>query len=60
MALWTPVAFGAGAASYFGLKTEPPLWIGLAAAGLMRGSDSRHRPSRWRNSSRVLAVAMPR
>jgi competence protein ComEC len=33
VALWTPVAFGAGAAAYFGLKTEPPLWIGLASAG---------------------------
>ncbi len=26
--LWTPVAFGIGAASYFGLKAEPPLWLG--------------------------------
>jgi competence protein ComEC len=33
VALWTPVAFGAGSASYFGLKTEPPSWIGLAGAG---------------------------
>ena len=33
VSLWTPVAFGAGAAGYLGLKTEPPLWMGLAAAG---------------------------
>ncbi len=30
--LWTPVAFGAGAASYFGLKHEPSMAIGVAAA----------------------------
>jgi hypothetical protein len=32
--LWTPVAFGTGAAAYLGLKSEPPLWplILLAAA----------------------------
>jgi len=30
--LWTPVAFGAGAAIYLGLKTEPPLWPCVAAA----------------------------
>jgi competence protein ComEC len=35
-ALWTPVAFGLGAAIYFGLKTEPPLWplAVLAAVGV--------------------------
>jgi len=35
-ALWTPVAFGLGAAVYFGLKREPPLWplAVLAAAGV--------------------------
>ena len=35
--LWTPVAFGLGAALYFGLKTEPPLWplAALAAIGVM-------------------------
>ena len=31
--LWTPVAFGLGAATYLGLRDEPPLWplAGLAA-----------------------------
>ncbi len=38
--LWLPVAFGCGIAVYFGLKAEPPLWLGLgvfavaAAVGL--------------------------
>jgi competence protein ComEC len=32
--LWTPVAFGAGAATYFGLKTEPPLWLGGVLASV--------------------------
>lgn len=31
--LWAPVAFGAGAAAYLGLKNEPPVWP-LAAAAL--------------------------
>ena len=31
-ALWTPVAFGVGAATYFGLKTEPLLWLAVVAA----------------------------
>jgi len=36
-ALWSPVAFGAGAAAYLGLKTEPslPLALGLAGAGVV-------------------------
>ncbi|MEQ7155260.1 ComEC/Rec2 family competence protein [Brevundimonas aurifodinae] len=32
--LWAPVAFGGGAAIYFALKTEPPLWPLVLAAGL--------------------------
>ena len=30
--LWTPVAFGAGAATYLGLKLEPPVWLAWAIA----------------------------
>ncbi len=30
--LWTPVAFGGGAASYFGLKVEPLLWPPLVVS----------------------------
>ena len=35
--LWTPVGFGAGAAIYFGLKLEPPAWLGplLAAVAIL-------------------------
>jgi competence protein ComEC len=32
--LWAPVAFGGGAAIYFALRTEPPLWP-LAAVALL-------------------------
>jgi competence protein ComEC len=32
--LWTPVAFGVGAAIYLGLKTEPPLWLGWVVASI--------------------------
>lgn len=32
--LWTPVAFGAGAAAYLGLKTEPTWWIAAGLAAL--------------------------
>jgi competence protein ComEC len=30
--IWTPVAFGLGAAAYLGARTEPPLWPPFAAA----------------------------
>jgi len=33
--LWTPVAFGAGSASYFGLKQEPAFWAACIAPGLL-------------------------
>src|SRR5580765_6399711 len=36
--LWTPVAFGCGAALYFALLREPQAWVGLAgvaAGGLL-------------------------
>ncbi len=31
LALWLPVCLGAGAALYFALTVEPPLWLGAAA-----------------------------
>ncbi|HEX4180799.1 MAG TPA: ComEC/Rec2 family competence protein [Caulobacteraceae bacterium] len=51
--LWTPVAYGAGAAAYLGLKTEPPLWplIGMAAVAAMIAAVAR----RW-SPSRGLAI----
>lgn len=30
--LWSPVAFGLGAAGYMALKVEPPFWLALAVA----------------------------
>ncbi len=52
--LWTPVAFGTGAAIYLGLKTEPPLWQGwaLAAAGLTIAVSAR----RLTSSRLVIAI----
>ena len=32
--LWTPVAFGGGAAVYIGLLNEPPIWAAGLAAGI--------------------------
>jgi competence protein ComEC len=32
--LWTPVAFGLGAAAYLGLKVEPALWVAGALAAV--------------------------
>ena len=33
--LWTPLAFGGGAAVYFALPAEPPLWAALTPALLL-------------------------
>ena len=33
--LWIPVALGLGVGGYFSLHMEPPLWLGLAAMGLL-------------------------
>ncbi|HEX4172604.1 MAG TPA: ComEC/Rec2 family competence protein, partial [Acetobacteraceae bacterium] len=30
--LWLPVFMGVGVLAYFGLRTEPPLWLGIAVA----------------------------
>ena len=35
--LWTPVAFGGGCGVYFGLLSEPPLWVGGLAVALALG-----------------------
>src|SRR5580765_6749755 len=32
--LWTPVAFGCGAAVYFALLREPQAWVGMAGVAL--------------------------
>ena len=33
--LWLPVAMGMGIALYFGLASEPPVWVGAAGLGLV-------------------------
>ena len=53
--LWTPVAFGAGAAIYLGLKSEPPLWPAAVAAILLIGAAFGAR--RW-GRSRALAIGV--
>ncbi|RZJ84961.1 MAG: DUF4131 domain-containing protein, partial [Brevundimonas sp.] len=53
--LWAPVAFGAGCATYFALKTEPPLWpllvLALAATGAWGAA-------RLMNARRGLTLAL--
>jgi competence protein ComEC len=53
--IWTPVAFGIGAALYLGLKSEPVLWpaASLAVAlGVGAGVVA------WRGGARVLMAAL--
>ncbi len=55
--LWVPVAFGAGAATYFGLKHEPPLWLGgmLTAATVLLAALAR----RWgRSQALIIATTL--
>ena len=53
--LWTPVALGAGAAAYLGLKTEPPAWPLVVAAGLAVAAALAVR--RWAPSRAAAALA---
>lgn len=55
--LWTPVAYGLGAAAYLGLKTEPPLWplVLMATAAVAAAVAAR----RWgRHRGLVIASAL--
>ncbi len=53
--LWTPVAYGAGAAAYLGLKVEPPLWplMGLAVLAAVIAAAAR----RWASSRGIAILA---
>mgnify|MGYP006934754337 CR=1 FL=1 len=53
--LWTPVAFGAGAAIYFALKIEPPLWPLLLVAGLLSGAWL---AAKWRGAVRRVTLPL--
>ena len=52
--LWTPVAFGTGAAVYLGARTEPPLWPCVIAATLAIAAAAA--VARW-SRSRTLVIA---
>jgi competence protein ComEC len=53
--LWVPVAFGLGAATYLGLKTEPVLWPAATAAVLLGAAALL---VAWRGGSRALQTAL--
>ena len=56
--LWTPVAYGLGAAIYLGLKTEPPLWPLIWAAALAAViAAAARRWSPWRGLAIMAALA---
>ena len=52
--LWTPVAFGCGAALYFALLREPQAWVGVLGAAV--SAAALLAASRW-SRSRALTVA---
>jgi hypothetical protein len=63
--LWTPVAFGLGAAAYLQLRVEPPLWRdlgpGFGGRGGGDGGAPLHRPGRpWRFSLALMALRLGR
>ncbi|MCI3178848.1 competence protein ComEC [Caulobacter sp. CCUG 60055] len=45
--LWTPLAFGGGAAVYFALPAEPPLWAALTPALLLSALAAMSRRAAW-------------
>lgn len=53
--LWTPVAFGAGCATYFAFKAEPPLWPLLAFAVL---ASLAWRMGRRLHAARVVSLCL--
>ena len=55
--LWTPVAFGCGAALYFSILREPQVWVGFAGVALAAAvllAASRWSPSRGLTAVLVL------
>lgn len=54
-ALWTPVVAGFGAAGYFALRSEPPLWLAL---GLALIASAAAMAARARGLGRAIVVAV--
>jgi competence protein ComEC len=58
LALWAPVALGAGAGLYFALKSEPPFWLGvsfLIAAAVSWAVSSAGR-RKWAGAAFLIAA----
>jgi competence protein ComEC len=53
--IWTPVAFGIGAALYLGWKTEPPFWPAATLAGVLAAGAA---AVAWRGWNRALFAAL--
>jgi competence protein ComEC len=53
--LWVPVAFGLGAATYLGLKTEPVLWPAAAVAMVLAAATG---VTAWRGGGRALQAVL--
>src|SRR3989344_1232770 len=54
--LWTPVAFGAGCAAYFGLSREPLVWVAWLLLAVAAGLLVATRWSVWRITTVVLVL----
>ena len=57
-ALWLPVAFASGIGIYFGLRMEPPWWLGLAGVALALGLTAALRGARSAPALALLVAAL--
>lgn len=55
--LWSPVAFGLGAAGYMTLRVEPPLWL-VAALAVAALAATWRLKRRWRAGPAVVAATL--
>ncbi len=55
--LWTPVAFGAGCAAYFGLLREPLVWVAWLLLAVAAGLLVATRWSVWRVTTLALVLS---
>jgi competence protein ComEC len=54
--LWAPVLVGIGIGSYFGLKSEPPGWVGVGLAAFAAAAALAARPLGRRSAAVALAI----